>query len=100
MLSDGSYPHESRYDFVNETDLQTLMTSWYAQFPESKQFIWNEVILGKNSKIIGAFHDPSFDPKSMRFAGNCTFKEKEYPRFLEKVNQLGLDLLEITVKPK
>ncbi|MBT3397733.1 hypothetical protein HOA55_02895 [archaeon] len=100
MMPDGTYPHESKYDFVRESDLQTLMTSWYSKFPESGQFIWNEAVLGKNSKIVGAFHDPSFDPNSMRCAGSCTLKEQEYPKFLEKVKRVGLRLREIAVKPK
>ena len=95
MLPDGTYPSESYYDFTNEVDLQTLMTTWYDRFQKSSNFIWNEVILRKNSKVIGAFHDPSFNPDSLKGAYQCTFKDQEYSRFLEKVDHLGLDLLVI-----
>ena len=100
MSPDGTYPSESHYDFAHKVDLQTLMTEWYDRFSKSFNFIWNEVILRKNSKVVGAFHDPSFNPESLKYAGQCTFKDQEYSKFLEKINQLGLDLLEINAKFK
>lgn len=100
MLPDGTYPSEPHYDFAHEVDLQTLMNKWYDHFSESSNFIWNEVILRRGSKVIGAFHDTSFDPESLRSAGDCTFKEQEYAKFLEKVKRLGLDLLQVNAKFK
>ena len=76
------------------------MTKWYYKFSKSSKFIWNEVVLRKGSKVVGAFHDPSFDPESLRYAEDCTFKEQEYLRFLEKVKQLGLDLFEVNARFK
>lgn len=100
MLPDGTYPSEPSYDDAHEVDLQTLMTTWYDGFSKSSNFIWNEVILRKNSKVVGAFHDPSFNPDSLENAYQCTFRNQEYAKFLEKVNHLGLDLLEINAKFK
>jgi len=100
MLPDGTYPTEPFFDFTHKVDLQTLMTTWYDQFLESPGLAWNEVVLKKGSKIVGAFYDPSFDPSWMACAGYCTFKEQEYSKFLEKVKNLGLDLLEIKSKVK
>ncbi len=100
MLPDGTYPCESGHDFAHEADLQTLMTTWYDGFSKSPYFIWNEVILKRNSKIVGAFHDSSFDPESLRYAGDCAFKEQEYPRFLDKVKQLQLSLLDVSARFK
>ncbi|MBI2124253.1 hypothetical protein HYT92_00520 [Candidatus Pacearchaeota archaeon] len=100
MLPDGTYDSEPHFDFTHKADLQTLMTKWYDEFKKSPVFTWNEVILKRNSKIIGAFHDPSFNPESLMFAYLCTFKEQEYAKFLEKVKKLGLGLLEINAKFK
>ena len=100
MLPDGTYPSESYYDFAHEVDLQTLMTTWYDLFLKSPIFSWNEVILRKNSKVVGAFHDTSFNPDSLKGAYQCTFESQEYSKFLEKINHLGLDLLEINAKFK
>jgi hypothetical protein len=100
MLPDGTYPSESHYDFSHEVNLDTLMTKWYDDFSKSSNFIWNEVVLRRGSKISGAYHDPSFDPESLKYAGDCTFKEQEYAKFLEKVEQLRLDLLEVNSKFK
>ncbi len=100
MLPDGTYNGLRPADFTNETDLQTLMTTWYDKFEEARAFTWNEAILRKGSKIVGAFHDPAFDPGRMQFAGMCTYKEQEYLKFLEKIDRLGLNLLEINAKFK
>ena len=74
------------------------MTTFYKRFEKSQTRIWNEAVLKKGSKIIGAFHDPSFDPEHMRFMGDCTYKNKEYGKFLEKVKQLDLPLMEVNAK--
>ncbi|MBT4377069.1 hypothetical protein HOD29_06870 [archaeon] len=99
MFEDGAYATEPYYkNFTKKTNLQTLMTTWYDKFSKSTTFNWNEVILNPGSKIVGAFHDPSFDPKKLNHAYQCTYGEQEYFKFLEKADRLGLNLVEINAK--
>ena len=100
MSSKGTYPSEQHYKFANEITIENLMNRWYYNFEKSSNFTWNEVILKPGSQIIGAFHYPSFDAKILNHAYLCTFKDKEYEKFLEKVDELNLDLIEINPKFK
>jgi hypothetical protein len=102
IMPDGTYNIDHHYKFAHETNINNILNDWYNKFsnPETKHFYWNEVILNKGSKIVGAFHDKSFDPTQMKNAYQCTFKEKEYEKFLEKTSKLQLKLIEINAKYK
>ena len=100
MSEDGTYPSEAYYNSAHKVDLQTIMTTWYDRFLKSHDFILNEAILKRNSRIIGAFHDPSFDGERLKWSYDCTLKDKEYQRFIERVKQLNMNLVEVTAKFK
>lgn len=99
MSPNGTYLLEDHYNFAHKTDLQTLMTEWYDKFSQSSTFMFNEVILKKGSKIVGAFHDSSINPEK-RYTGYSTFEKQEYSLFLEKIDKLGLELVQINAKFK
>ena len=99
MLPDGTYT-QSPLGFTKEIDLQTLMTEWYNRFERSPNFVFNEAVLKKGAKIVGAFHDPSFDPESLMYVSQCSFGVQEPAAFLEKVERLSLDLVTIDAKFK
>lgn len=102
MLPDGTYNSKPYYSSTTkQVSLDTLLTSWYDTFSKRNgRSRWNEAILNKGSKIIGAFHDPNYDFEMMSFAYGSTFQEKEYCKFLEKIDQLCLNLIEINAKHK
>ncbi len=96
LTEDGTY-NDATFDFTHESTPDQLMGEWYEKFTHASRFTWNEVILEKNSKIIGAFHDPRIE--SMRvLISDCREPKLEYSRFMEKVQKCGLALLEITDK--
>ncbi len=96
-LENGTYPTEPYYNFTNKVSLENIMTTWYDHFEKSSTLNWNEAILKKGAKIIGAFHDPSFNSKILR-NNKALFKDSEYQRFIEKIIELKLDLIEIKAK--
>ncbi len=99
MTGEGEYPLQQHYKTANQVDLQTLMTTWYAEFEKATNFIWNEVILEKGSKIVGAFHDLNKKPTSTFIGYHETYsQDKQYCLFMEKVSSLGLEIVEINSK--
>lgn len=58
---------------------------------------WNEVVLKKGAKIVGAFHDPGMSPLWHKQSGDLA-PEDEYRQVMKKCRALGLKVLEIEAK--
>lgn len=93
---DGTYS-DSLIGFTKPTTLDELTTEWYDKFVPSRQFTWNEVILAKGARVIGAFYDPRHNPGKLPTA-NGRPEAEEYEMFLDKIKRCSLKILEIEAK--
>ncbi len=96
LLENGMY-NNFIFDFTREVGLNYLLTQWYLTFENAQRFIWNEGILEKGSRVIGAFFDPNIDQKKMDYRYS-PYAEPEFDSFIKKAKSSGLELLEISAK--
>jgi hypothetical protein len=94
LQSDGTY-NDHVFELTNPSTPEELMGDWYKNFIRRSDFFhWNEVILAKGSRVVGAFHDPRIERMDAHISA-CANPMEEYRRFMEKVQNCGLGLLDI-----
>lgn len=98
LQEDGRY-NDYLFEFTHQTTRQFLLGPWYEQFTGGNYFIWNEAILDKGSRVIGAFYDPQIDRDLMKF-DYSHYQEREFDLFFDKAQKIGLPLIPISAKFK
>lgn len=94
VQEDGTY-NNFCFDFTNKSTPDALVGEWYDNWLARDRPIWNEVVLAKGSRVIGAFHDPNRPPRfpDIRDESGLAYGEK-YDKFIDKVRRCGLALIE------
>ncbi|MDB5175871.1 MAG: hypothetical protein JWM81_729 [Candidatus Saccharibacteria bacterium] len=96
LQSDGTY-NSHVFDFTNPIEPDGLLGPWYDEYTSARSLLWNEAVLKKGSKVIGAFRDPRLDTTHQAITGRGE-SPSEYDLFMDKVQKCGLGVLDITAR--